>query len=210
MLFLIHPPGKIVPSIRHASADFTVLLRQWAEGDRSVEPELFEIAYPRLRRIAAALLRREANGHSLQSVDLVNQIYLRLNKAAAQNWRDRQHFFAFTGRMMRRYLIDHARARPDAKFVMLDGMEGLLKVHGNSLNLAITIDQLLEELGEENREWCTIVELKYFLGLTDESAAQIMKMPERTLQRKWRDARKWLFLRLEHRSARKHAAGNAN
>ena len=96
---------------------------------------------------------------------------------------------------MRRYLIDHARGRPDAEFVALDGMENFLPADGAQVELAITVDRLLNELAASNPEWCHLVELKYFLGLTDEEAADVLGIKLRTMQRMWRDAREWLFER---------------
>jgi DNA-directed RNA polymerase specialized sigma24 family protein len=98
---------------------------------------------------------------------------------------------------MRRYLIDYARGRPDAKFVALDGLENLLPSDKGKLELALEIDRLLEDMSTVQPEWCTVVELKFFLGLTDDEAAEAMGLRLRTMQRMWRDARQWLFERAE-------------
>jgi DNA-directed RNA polymerase specialized sigma24 family protein len=102
---------------------------------------------------------------------------------------------------MRRYLIDHARGRPNAEFVALEGIENLLPASSVKLDLAVTIDRLLEQLAETKPEWCTLVEVKYFLGLTDEEAAETLGLKIRTMQRMWRDTRKWLFEQLESGNA---------
>jgi RNA polymerase sigma-70 factor (ECF subfamily) len=176
-------------------SNLTLLLRQWGEGNSGVENDLFLILEPDLRRIASSLLRREQPGRSLQTVDLVNEVYIRLSKAREQDWRDRQHFFAFIARMMRRHLIDRARARPKAQAVGLEGLEAILPATRNDLDLAITIDRLLKEMEIVNPVWCTIVELKFFMGLTDAATAKVLKRKERTVQRMWSDARIWLFER---------------
>jgi DNA-directed RNA polymerase specialized sigma24 family protein len=98
---------------------------------------------------------------------------------------------------MRRYLIDHARGRPDAEFVAINGMENLLPAESSKVDLAITVDRLLDELAHTKPEWCDLVEVKYFLGLTDEEAAEVLGMKLRSMQRMWRDARRWLFEQTE-------------
>jgi DNA-directed RNA polymerase specialized sigma24 family protein len=106
---------------------------------------------------------------------------------------------------MRRYLIDHARGRPNAEFVALEGIENLLPASSAKLDLAVTVDRLLEELAKTKPEWCTLVEVKYFLGLTDEEAAETLGLKVRTMQRMWRDARQWLFEHMEPGDAQKSA-----
>ena len=108
------------------TGDITPLLHKWRDGSRTAENELFAIVLPNLRRLAHHLMRGERKGHSLQATELVDQIYLRLVAAKDRDWRNRQHFFAIAARVMRRYLIDHARGRPNAKFVSLEGIENLL------------------------------------------------------------------------------------
>jgi DNA-directed RNA polymerase specialized sigma24 family protein len=98
---------------------------------------------------------------------------------------------------MRRYLIDHARARPDADFVALDEWRSFLPADSAKVDLAITVDRLLDQLAEAKPEWCRLVEVKYFLGLTDEEAADALGMKLRTMQRMWLDARQWLFAHTE-------------
>jgi DNA-directed RNA polymerase specialized sigma24 family protein len=98
---------------------------------------------------------------------------------------------------MRRYLIDHARARPPAEFVPLDELQVALWAGREKTELALTVDRLLNDLAETNPEWCMLVEMKFFLGLTDEEAAEAMGVKLRTMQRAWSDARRWLFTRME-------------
>ena len=179
------------------TGDITSLLHQWRAGSRTAENELFALVLPNLRRLAHHLMKGERKGHSLQATELVDQIYLRLVAAKDRDWQNRQHFFAIAARAMRRYLIDHARGRPNAEFVALEGIENLLPASSVKLELAVTIDRLLEQLAETKPEWCTLVEVKYFLGLTDEEAAEMLGLKIRTMQRMWRDARQWLFEHME-------------
>jgi RNA polymerase sigma factor (TIGR02999 family) len=180
------------------SPDITRLLHQWRAGNREAENELFSRVMPDLRRLARHLMRGERQDHSLQATELVNQIYLRLVASKNQDWESRRHFFAIAARTMRRHLIDHARGHPRAKFTALP-IDDLLPAMGDGLEIAVTIDGLLEKLDATHPEWCRIVEIKYFLGLTDEEAADVLGIKLRTLQRGWRDARQWLFEQLESR-----------
>jgi RNA polymerase sigma-70 factor, ECF subfamily len=185
--------------------DITRLLHQWRAGSREAENQLFTMVLPNLRRLAHYLMQRERKGHTLQATELVNQIYIRLVAAKDRDWRNRQHFFAIAARAMRRYLIDHARGRPDAEFLGLEGIEDLLPAASAKVHLAITVDRLLDELADARPEWCTLVEVKYFLGLTDEEAAETLGMKLRTTQRMWRDARQWLFEHMESVGAKQSA-----
>jgi RNA polymerase sigma factor (TIGR02999 family) len=198
-------PGKLEEKSGSASelsmtpekGNITQLLKRWGAGSREAENELFELVFPNLRRLAHALMRGERKGHSLQPTELVDQIYFRLVAAKNRDWQNRRHFFAIAARAMRRYLIDYARGRPNANFVTLDGVQNLLPADSGKLELAVTIDGFLDDLAEVKPEWCMLVEIKYFLGLTDEETADAMGLKLRTTQRMWRDARQWLFERME-------------
>lgn len=196
-LFGDHFRGDVL----HEQGDITGLLALWRAGDRGAENELFARVLPDLRRIAHYLMSRERPGHSLQATELVDQIYFRLVAAKDRDWQNRSHFFAIAGRAMRRYLIDHARGRPGAQFVMADDIQNLLPADSAKVDLAVTVDALLDQLSEAHPDWCAVVEVKFFLGLTDEEAAETLGLPLRSMQRKWLDARKWLFRRMESRHA---------
>jgi RNA polymerase sigma factor (TIGR02999 family) len=189
------------------SGDITGLLQRWREGSQEAENELFTLVLPNLRRLARYLMKGERKGHTLQPTELVDQIYFRLVRAKDRDWQNRAHFFAIAGRAMRRYLIDHARGRPHAEFVALEGIKDFLPADSAKVDLAITVDRLLEQLAETKPEWCRLVEVKYFLGLTDEEAADALGMKLRTMQRMWLDARQWLFTHTDSGNA-KQSAGN--
>ncbi|HTB16771.1 MAG TPA: ECF-type sigma factor [Bryobacteraceae bacterium] len=177
--------------------DITHLLHEWRAGSREAENQLFTLVLPNLRRLAHYLMQRERKDHSLQATELVDQIYFRMVAAKERDWQNRKHFFAIAARAMRRYLIDHARGRPSAEFVELEGFENILPVEGVKIELAISVDRLLDELSETKPEWSMLVEMKFFLGLTDEEAAEAMGVKLRTMQRTWSDARRWLYTRME-------------
>jgi RNA polymerase sigma factor (TIGR02999 family) len=190
-------PDGPTPQSADNVGDITVLLRQWRDGDRRAEDELFRLVLPNLRRLAHYLMKGERKGHTMQATELVDQVYLRLVAAKDRDWRSRGHFFAIAGRAMRRYLIDYARGRPDAEFVGLAGITDLLPSDSAKLDTAVTVNRLLERLADTHPDWCRIVEVKYFLGLTDEEAADALGLKLRTMQRMWLDARKWLFEQTE-------------
>jgi RNA polymerase sigma-70 factor (ECF subfamily) len=176
--------------------EITQLLQQWGTGDRQAESRLFELLMPDLRKIAGHCFRGERRGHTLQPTALVNEAFVRLAAARNIEWRDRGHFFALAARIMRRYLIDHARSRPSVQFLPMEGLpERVLGKH-TRIELAMTVDVLLDELEAESHQRRAVVELKFFLGLTDEEGAEALNLTVHTFQREWYRARRWLFERL--------------
>jgi RNA polymerase sigma factor (TIGR02999 family) len=147
--------------------------------------------------LAHYLMQRERKGHSMQATELVDQIYFRMVAAKERDWQNRKHFYAIAARAMRRHLIDHARGRPAAEFVALEGFENILPADSPKVDLAIAVDRLLDELSETKPEWSMLVEMKFFLGLTDEETAEAIGVKLRTMQRTWSDARRWLYTRME-------------
>jgi RNA polymerase sigma factor (TIGR02999 family) len=181
-----------------AGGDVTQLLKKWRAGDRDAEGELFRLVMPDLQRMARYYLSREKPDQLLQASALVNEIYLRLVGAKGQDWQNRQHFFALAARAMRRYLIDCARVRPKGEFIPFDEIGEMLPPASNQLEMALAVDALLEELENVHPELCSIVELKFFLGLTDEEGADALGTPLRSFQRRFSAARRWLFERLHN------------
>jgi RNA polymerase sigma factor (TIGR02999 family) len=176
--------------------EITQLLRQWGTGDRQADDRLFELLLPDLRKIAGHCFRDERRGHTLQPTALLNEAFLRLAKIKNIEWQDRGHFLAVSARIMRRYLLDHARARPSICFLPLEGLPERVLGNHSSLELAMTVDALLDELEAESHQKRAVVELKFFLGLTDTEAAEALNLTLHTLQREWYRSRRWLFERL--------------
>jgi RNA polymerase sigma factor (TIGR02999 family) len=187
--------------------DITQLLQEWRDGSREAENELFTLVTPNLRRLAHYLMKGERKGHTMQATELVDQIYFRLVGAKDRDWRSRAHFFAIAGRAMRRYLIDYARGQPGVEIIALEGIKDFLPADSAKVDLAITVGRLLDQLAETQPEWCSLVELKYFLGLTDEEAADVLGVKLRSMQRMWRDARQWLFEHMDEGHGKQTAAG---
>ena len=179
--------------------EITLLLQQWRAGDRDAESKLFRVLMPELRKIAERSLRRERRGHTLQRTELVNEIFLKLEKARAIDWQDRGHFLAIVTRMMRRYLIDYARSRPKPELLSMEGLpEGFMAGH-TKLEVAVAIDELLDELEKEFPRRCNVVVLISYLGLTPREAAERLGLSERTVEREWHEGKKWLFERLSRK-----------
>ncbi|HTT20843.1 MAG TPA: ECF-type sigma factor [Candidatus Sulfotelmatobacter sp.] len=177
--------------------EITLLLHRWREGDPQAEPALFEALMPELRKIAGCCFRAERPNHTLQPTALVNEAFVRLARAKNIDWRDRGHFFALAARIMRRFLIDHARGRPSVQFLPMEGFPERVLGQRTPLDVAITIDTLLNELDKVSPRQRAVVELKFFLGMTDEEAADALNLTLHTLQRERYRARRWLFERMD-------------
>jgi RNA polymerase sigma factor (TIGR02999 family) len=165
-------------------------------GRRPADEELAAV-YDELRRIAAAYMRRERPGQTIQPTALVHEAYLRLAGAGAP-WSDRRHFVGIAARSMRQILVERARARGALKrWAALDRVsltESL--VGGTSADALPALDEALERLGAIDAEQARIVELRYFVGLGVEEAADVLGISPATLKRRWALARAWLFREL--------------
>lgn len=179
-------------------ADVTLLLRAWAEGDAAALDELLPVVYGRLRRIARARMHHEPNG-ILQPTALINEVFIRLVGAASITWQDRAHFFAVCSTMMRRVIVDAARARHaekrggrDIEVDLVDGFDqGVRK--GREL---VALDDALEALARVDERKARVVELKFFGGLNVKEASEVLKVSPRTVMRDWNLARAWLLREL--------------
>lgn len=183
-------------SVGNGAGNVTQLLQQWRAGDLQAEAALFELLLPDLRKIAGCCFRGERSDHTLQPTALVNEAFVRLVRAKNIEWQDRGHFFALAARIMRRFLIDHARAQPSVQFLPLDGFPERVLGRRTPLEIAITVDALLDELEKESPQRRAVVELKFFLGMTDEESADALNLKLHTFQREWHRARLWLYTRL--------------
>ncbi len=172
------------------SGEITVLLRLWREGDAGAENYLFEIVEPNLRKLAHYLVKREWRDPQLDATELVSEAYVKLLAAKDRDWQNRKHFFAFAATIMRRHLIDLAR-RSEPAPLPADLVDAEMATA--TPEEAIILSELLDQLAKAHPDWCTVVEMKHFLGLTDEDIARELAIPLRTVQRTWHDARKWLF-----------------
>jgi RNA polymerase sigma factor (TIGR02999 family) len=184
-----------MPAIATKQSDVTQLLRAWSQGDQSVLDELYQAVYDELHRLAHRYMRRENAGHTLQTTALVNEAYLRLAEAKDLNWQDRAHFFAVSANVMRRILIDEARARRAERrgggdlVIAID--EALDAEKPEDLDL-IALDLALQGLAKVNQRQSKVVELRYFGGLSVDKTAMVLGVSPDTVMRDWRFAKAWL------------------
>lgn len=177
----------------------TRLLRTWAAGDTCAREALVPLVYDELRRRAAAQLRRERKDHTLQPTALVHEVYLRLIRQERVNWRCRMHFYALASQLMRRVLVDHARAhaaakRPD-RTLRVDIDDELAVVVPRDCALLV-LDRALSELAQFDERQASFIELSYFGGLTESEIGQAMSVSRSTVARELRSGRAWLFRRM--------------
>ena len=180
--------------------DVTALLARWSRGDSDALDALMPIIYTECRRIAARQLALERRDHSLDPTALVHELYLRLVDQQRASWENRAQFFGVAARLMRRVLVDHARARHaekrggDAVFVSLDAAADT--PDDSHVADVLAIDEALERLAAHDPEQVQIVELRYFAGLTVEETARVVGRSPRTVKREWRLAKAWLYQEL--------------
>jgi len=183
-----------------ASPDVTRLLVSWGEGDKQALEQLAPLVYDELRRLANRYLRRERSGHTLQSTALVNEAFLRLVDQHSVKWQSRAHFFGVAAQMIRRILVDHARAHQAAKrgagVARLSLDEALDVGEGRDLDL-LALDDALKELAEMDPQQSRVIELRFFAGLSIEETAEVLNISPATVKREWATARAWLFRQLQ-------------
>lgn len=188
-----------------AREDITGLLLQWSQGDEQVLEQLLPLVYDECRRIAARQLRHERQEHTLEPTALVHEMYLRLADQRRTTWENRAHFFGIAARLMRRILVDHARAHCAAKrggsiiFLSLEvAGEAADDVAAESgVADVLAVDDALERLAALDPDQMRIVELRFFAGLTVEETAHVLGRSARTVKREWQLAKAWLFRELQ-------------
>ena len=195
--------SRIVQLRRRASAtvveDVTGLLRAWSGGDEAALEALIPIVHVELRRMARRQMRRERDGHTLQTTALVSELYLRLVDVSRVHYRDRTHFFAMAARLMRRVLVDHARARGYQKrgggAVRVPFTEDLPLSIDRGTDL-VALDHALTALASFDERKCRVVELRFFGGLSVAETAEALAVSVETVARDWRLAKAWLHREL--------------
>ena len=182
-----------------ASTDIAGLLAQWSHGDRHALDQVLPLVYFELRKIASRQLGRERHGHNLDPSDLVHDLFVQLVDQQHASWHSRAQFFATAARMMRRILVDHARARHAAKrggsavAVSLTVLAAEPALRTTAMSDVLIVDQALERLAEHDINLARIFELRFFTGLSVEEVAHVTGVSPRTVKREWRVAKAWLF-----------------
>ena len=185
--------------------EVTVLLRKAQGGQIDAADQLVRLVYSELRRIAGAFMRGERQGHTLQPTALINEAWLRLADQTQVDWRDRAHFFGVAAQMMRRVLVDHARARladkrgAGAAVVGLDWVE--IDSGPQKVEEILAVDEALDRLLHLDSQQAQIVEMRYFAGMTVKETAEVLRVSTRTVDREFALASAWLRRELAGRSA---------
>jgi RNA polymerase sigma-70 factor (ECF subfamily) len=180
-------------------SEITVLLRAWSDGNRLAFDRLTPLVYAELHRMADLCMRRENPGNTLQATALVNEAYLRMVDVTSVRWQDRAHFFAISAQMMRRILVDAARARGSAKrgagapHLNLNDSIDAVPVRDPRL---VDLDDALNALAQFDERKARVVEMRFFAGLSVEETAEVLKISPQSVMRDWRIARAWLLREL--------------
>ena len=178
------------------SHDVTNLLVELRRGNRDAEQQLIPLVYAELRRLAARYLRAERRDHTLQATALVNEAYLRLIEIHNIDWQSRTHFFALASQLMRRILVDYARAHRARKrggSCESVNLEDALVFSRPRSEEFIALDEALSRLAEVDQRQSQIVEMRFFGGLSEEEIAAHLGISVRTVKRDWRIAKAWLY-----------------
>jgi RNA polymerase sigma factor (TIGR02999 family) len=177
------------------TSETTLLLRAWAEGDRSALERLTPRVYHKLRRIAGHHMQNERPGQSMQATALVHEAYLKLIDMNHVDWQHRAHFFAVSAEIMRHILLDQARRRVAAKrggHAERVNLDELPDIGGGRATELIALDDALNALVAIDPRKAKVVELRFFGGLSVEEAAEVLAVSPETVMRDWKFARSWL------------------
>jgi RNA polymerase sigma factor (TIGR02999 family) len=186
----VETPRHIEPA-----QDVTQILKDWSRGSEDASARLMPLVYDELRRLAREYIRRERADHTLQATALVHEAYLRMVDEKNTTWKDRAHFYGIAARLMRRILVDHARAHNAAKRggleqkFTLDEARDLPAPGPTDL---VALDGALEDFAKTYPRKSEVVELKFFGGLEANEIAEVLQVSEKTVLRDWSFAKLWL------------------
>lgn len=193
------------------SQEVTQIVSELGQGDRTIANRLIPLVYEDLHAVAERYLRQEGP-ITLDATCLVNEAYLKLVDQTRVNWRGRTHFFAVGANMMRRILVDHARARHRQKrgggrhrIELRDDM----KVSPERDEDLLAVDEAIEKLGQQDARQAKIVELRFFGGLTMEEVAEYLNVSKRTVETEWTMIRAWLRRELANEASSDHTSGSS-
>ncbi|MCU1267249.1 MAG: polymerase sigma factor [Acidobacteria bacterium] len=187
-----------------APHEVTQLLLDWNEGNPTALEKLMPLVYRELRRLAHQYLRRERDGHTLQTTDLVHEAYFGLVDQRRVRWQNRAHFFGIAAQLMRRILVDHARAHKRVKRgggAPLVSLDQAAAVSRQSSVDILALDEALTKLAEIDQRKARVVELRFFGGLEVDETAEFLHVSPITVMREWKMAKAWLHRALSNETA---------
>jgi RNA polymerase sigma factor (TIGR02999 family) len=186
-------------SASHSRKEITGMLRAWSDGEQQASDDLIRAVYDQLKLQARRQLRRERRNHTLDTGSLINEAYLKLIEQRSVSWRDRGHFFALAAELMRRVLVDHARARNMQKrggateLLALDDIAVIVQAVSTPIDVdLIALDEALDRLAVIDEQQVRVVELRYFADLGITETAEVLNISPATVKRDWAAAKAWL------------------
>lgn len=181
------------------TSEITKILQDWNNGDVAAKERLMPFVYDELKRQARRLMARERSNHTLQPTALVHEAFIRISKQSGIDWKNRSHFYGIASHIMRQILVQHARFHAAEKRgnnpiqFSLDDVQIPIEERASSI---LALDEALERFSEISEEQTKIVEMRFFGGLTNKEIAEVLEVSERTVVRKWKAARLWLYREL--------------
>jgi RNA polymerase sigma-70 factor, ECF subfamily len=183
-------------AVKVHSDEITRLLLEMREGNPEAAPNLIPLVYDQLRRTARSLLRNERGDHTLQPTALVNDALMRLIGKECLEWQSRAQFFAVSSKIMRHILIDHARAhgadKRGGEFQKIS-LDNVFAYEWRQADSFLSLNEALDRLQEFDPRLCSVVEMRFFAGMTEEEISDVLKVSVRTVKRDWQFARDWLY-----------------
>ncbi|HKP69873.1 MAG TPA: sigma-70 family RNA polymerase sigma factor [Pyrinomonadaceae bacterium] len=180
-------------------SEITRILHEWNEGNEKASELLLPFVYDELKRQARYLMSNERSNHTLQPTALVHEAFMRLTDQAGIEWQNRSHFYGIMSRLMRQILIDHARRHATEKrgnrplHFSLDDVDLPVEERAESI---LVLNDVLERLEKIDSQQASIVEMRFFGGLSNKEIADALQVSERTVGRDWNSAKLWLFREL--------------
>jgi len=190
--------------VSNSALDVTQILRDWSAGDGAAPEKLMPLVYEEWRRLARSYRARARAGHTLQATALVHEAYLRLADETQLTWKDRAHFYGVAARLMRRILVDHARAHNAAKRGGLQQkltLEEARELPTKSNVDLVELNGALESFAHDYPRKSEVVELKFFGGLDAKEISEVLQVSEKTVLRDWNFAKLWLCRELNEQHA---------
>ena len=191
-------------------SNITELMQLLQSGDASANEEAFKFLYQPLRRIAAARMRKERNGHTLQPTALVHEAYEKMIGLNNMKWQNKAHFLAVASQVMRHILADYARQKSSLRrggsYKHEHATDTLAVSPGMNVEI-LDLERALKRLGEMDLRQARVIEFRYFGGMNEEEVAHVLGVSVRTVRRDWIIARAWLFGELQSFATRTPGLG---